>query len=515
MTAPESELDNAQEPDLAPEDSDVEDNDALEDNDAGDEKKPELSIDVKVDSPSACQRHVTVTISREDIERYYDDAFTELMPKASMPGFRPGRAPRKLVESRFRDDVTDQIKGSLLMDSMGQVTEKHEFSAISEPDLDLEAVEVPAEGPMTFEFDLEVRPEFDLPQWQGLKLERPVHEFTQEDVDARLREALSRYGMLAPQDGAAEHDDYVVVDITCRHDGKLVSEAKEQTVRIRPNLSFRDGNLTEFDKLMDGAKAGDVKTAQVTVSDDAPDESVRGQEIEVSMEVLEVKKLTLPPLDEKFLNRIGGFDSEGDLRDAIKHDLQRQLTYHQQQSVRRQITSLLTESADWELPPELLKRQSQRELDRAIMELRSAGFTDQEIRAQSNILRQNNQASTATALKEHFILERIAEDQELDSEPEDFDREIALIAAQSDESPRSVRARYEKRGLMDALRNQIIERKAVELITGQATFKEVEHIPPRTDSFAVDHALGGEGEPEIPDAKHADAKKLSEPTDHS
>jgi trigger factor len=326
---------------------------------------------------------------------------------------------------------------------------------------------------------------------------------------------LGRFGMLAPHDGPAEADDFVVVDMTCRHGGQVISEAREQTVRVRPTISFIDGNLTDFDALMEGAKAGETRKAPVTLSEDAPNEQLRGQEVEVSLEVLEVKKLQLPPMNEAFLKRIGSFESEGDLRDAIEYDLQRQLVYHQQRSVRRQITSLLTESAAWDLPPELLKRQSQRELERALMELRSAGFTEQEIRAQANILRQNSQASTATALKEHFILERIAEDQQLEAEPQDFDREIALIAAQSDESPRSVRARFEKRGLMDALRNQIIERKAIDLITSEATFKDVEYTPPRDETFAVDHALGGRGEPEIPEAKHTDVKKLSEPADHS
>ncbi len=98
------------------------------------------------------------------------DAFNELAPKAEVPGFRPGRAPRKLVESRFKEQVSNQVKGSLLMDSLGQVSEEHEFSAISEPDFDFDAVALPEDGPFTFEFDIEVRPEFDVPQWKGLKL---------------------------------------------------------------------------------------------------------------------------------------------------------------------------------------------------------------------------------------------------------------------------------------------------------------------------------------------------------
>src|SRR5690606_2198337 len=133
-----------------------------------------------------------------------------------VPGFRPGRAPRKLVENRFRKDVTERIKGSLLMDSMAQVSEEQNLTAISEPDIDLDAVVVPEDGPMTFEFDLEVRPEFDLPEWKGLEIERPTKEFSDEDVNRRLEQILSRYGKLVPHAGEAESGDFLTVNITTK-----------------------------------------------------------------------------------------------------------------------------------------------------------------------------------------------------------------------------------------------------------------------------------------------------------
>src|SRR3954468_19703259 len=153
----------------------------------GEEEAPEkLELDVQVTSPSACERHVTVTIARADIDRYFDDAFGEMMTTAAVPGFRIGRAPRKVVEHRFRDEVSDQVKSALLLDSLEQISEEQRFTAISEPNFDLEAVEVPKDGPMTFEFTIEVRPEFDMPAWKGLKLNRPVREFTDADVDEQL-----------------------------------------------------------------------------------------------------------------------------------------------------------------------------------------------------------------------------------------------------------------------------------------------------------------------------------------
>src|SRR3954454_22037175 len=354
------------------------------DGEGEDEAAQLLELDVQVTSPSACERHVTVTIARADIERYFDDAFGEMMPTAAVPGFRIGRAPRKVVEHRFRDEVSDQVKSALLLDSLEQISEEQRFTAISEPNFDLEAVGVPKDGPMTFEFTIEVRPEFDMPAWKGLKLNRPVREFTDADVDDQLAQMLARYGQLVPFEGAASEGDYVSVNITTKAGGQQVAHETEAVVRIRPTLSFRDARLDGFDKLMKGVKGGDSRTAEVTLSKDAPNEDLRGKKIKLEFDVLDVKKLKLPELNEDFLQELGGFASEQELRDTIRKNLQRQLEYQQQRIARTQISALLTKSADWELPKGLLQRQSARELERAVMELRRSGFSETEIRAREN-----------------------------------------------------------------------------------------------------------------------------------
>jgi trigger factor len=478
------------------------------------EEKKKLNLEIKVDKRGACERHVTVSISRDDIERYFSDAYDELVPKAEVAGFRPGRAPRKLVEHRFRPQIKDQVKGSLLMDSMSQVSEECDFSAISEPDFDFEAIEVPDEGPMTFEFNLEVRPEFNLPTWQGLKLEKPVREYADVDVDRHLKTLLSRSGRLVPQDDAVQADDYVTLNITFRHDGRVISKAEEETVAVMPILSFPDGKLTGFDKLVIGARADDKREAKITLSEDAANAELRGKEVDAEIEILEVKRLELPELTPSFLDKIGGFKDEADLRGAVREEMERQLSYHQQRRVRQQITAMLTESANWELPKDLLRRQAKRELDRAVMELQSAGFSNEQIQTYSNELRQNSLVSTDTALKEHFILERIAEEEKIEDQSEDYDREIESIAKQQNESPRKVRARLEKRGLMDTLRNQIIERKVIELIQKHAQIVEVKFEAESNETQAVDHAIGGGDDSEIPEAKHGgEAEELRAPAE--
>ena len=267
------------------------------------DEKQKLSLEIKVDSPSACERHVTVSVSREDIDRYFGDAVSELMPRAEVSGFRPGRAPRKLVEARFQSQLAEQVKGSVLMDTMTQVGDECDFSAISEPDFDFESIELPDEGPMTFEFNIEVRPEFEMPSWDGLTLSKPVQEITEDAVKERTKALLAREGKLADREDGAQAGDILTVNVEFSSDGEKLSSLEDQTVVLRPTLSFMDGELEGFDKLAEGAKTGDTIEGKVTISAGAENEQLRGKEVDATFSVTSVQFLEIPELNQQFLEK--------------------------------------------------------------------------------------------------------------------------------------------------------------------------------------------------------------------
>ncbi|MFM8539594.1 MAG: trigger factor, partial [Planctomycetaceae bacterium] len=179
---------------------------------SADGERPPLKLDVVVENVSTCERRVKVSIPRDDIDRYHEEAIGDLMPTALLPGFRPGRAPRRLVGSRFKTELSDQIRSKLVTDALTQVSEGQKLAPISEPDLDLAAVLLPDDGPMTFEFSIEVRPEFDLPNWKGLSIRRPMREITDEDVEEALGNLLRERGRFVPHTGAPKAGDLLVAD---------------------------------------------------------------------------------------------------------------------------------------------------------------------------------------------------------------------------------------------------------------------------------------------------------------
>ena len=463
-----------------------------------------LTLEADVQEKGACERHITIKVSRADVDFYLDREYSELQEKQAIPGFRAGKAPRKMIEKRFKKEVVERVKSALVFDSLAQVTEDEKITAISEPKFKPEALLLPETGDFTWEFDVEVRPTFDIPNWKGLKLDKLTREFTDADVDEAVTRLQQSYGTLETKTEPAKVGDYIVTKLTFSLDGKEINSSESETIRVSSKLSFHDGVINDFDKLVEGVKAGDVRTTKLTVSNDATDEKLRGKEIEAKFEITEVKELILPELNDEFLHSLGGFENMGDFRDVVLDELKRQLEYEQQRRARRQITEQLTVGADWELPPELLKSQRDREFQRALFELRRSGFTDQQILSQFNVIRRNSDATTAQALKEHFILEAIAESENIVDEQRDYDLEIALMAAQSGESQRRIRSRIEKSGNMDVLRNQIIERKVIKKIMDAAEFTEVPYSPLKQEEEALDRPVSNENE--IPEVTEEDAK---------
>src|SRR5262245_31537576 len=154
-------------------------------NGAAAEELGKLRQDVVITDAGPCKKHIKVTVNREDIDTRIDEKISKLILEehALVAGFRPGKAPREVVARRFQKDVTEQVRAEVLMASLEQLAEDHDVAPLSPPDINPTKIEIPKAGPLIYEFDVEVQPQFDLPNYKGLKLKRPVMTFTEADID--------------------------------------------------------------------------------------------------------------------------------------------------------------------------------------------------------------------------------------------------------------------------------------------------------------------------------------------
>lgn len=460
---------------------------ATADGDEAVAKKMDLKVDI--DDIGPCKKHIRVTVPRVSIDEVFEELLEDYLERAEVPGFRPGHVPVELVRKRFKKELHEQVKQKVLMQSLEQLGSEAELDPINEPNLDLDAIDIPEVGDFEYEFDVEVRPKFELPNYLGLKISRPNREISDADVDAYIDEFTEQYGKLVPVEGAASAGDSVVVDVDFTHEGKPVSHLRDYSIRIRPTVRFQDAELADFDKLMVGVKSNDVREVDVTVSMEADTVAMRGDKVHAKIKVLDVKRLETPELNEEFLGRLG-VDSVEALRGQIRNMLERQVKYEQRQACRRQVMEQITDSATWDLPEDLLSRQVENALRREILEMQQAGFTTQQIRSRENDLRQRSLTMTRQNLKEHFVLDRIAELENVTVEDQDIDVEVMMMAMQRGENPRRVRARMQKNGMIDNLQAQIRERKAVDIILDNANFTDTPMpAPTETTIEAVNRSV--------------------------
>ncbi len=438
------------------------------------EPKPEkLHQTVEIKDVGPCKKHIKVTVERSDIEGRLNDKFKELVDDSQVPGFRPGKAPRKIVVRRFQKDVNDRVKAEVLLASLEQLAEEHDVAPLSAPNLNPTTLEIPKEGPFVYEFEVEVRPQFDLPDYKGLTLKRPVRTFTDEEVEKEERRLLARHGQLVPKpEGQVEIGDFLIADMTTRQGDRVIGSNQEITLRVDERLAFKDGVADLFAAQTAGARSGETRLVDITMSDAVADESLKGQKVQATLEIKDVKKLRLPELTPAFLNQFGVRTPE-QLREQVRMLLERRLEYTQRQAAREQVLAHIAASASWDLPHDLLVRQARQALARRQMEMREAGMLEEEIQARLRLLQQDVIKQTALSLKEHFVLQKIAEIEKIDVNDDDIDQEIARLADLSHESPRRVRAQLERDDLLETLATQLIERKALDLVLENAHWEDM------------------------------------------
>jgi len=253
---------------------------SVEDTAPEEEQKPRLNQTVEMRDVGPCKKHIKVTIDREDINQRFDRKFSELVVDANVAGFRPGKAPRKIIERRFQKDVSEQVKTELLLESLEQLAEEHEVAPLTAPNISPRKIEIPKDGPLVYEFEVEVRPEFDLPNYKGLRLRRPVRPITDDDVLQQERRILAPYGQLVPKpEGNAQIGDYLVADLTNRLGDQVIGTLKEVTIRIDPVLALKDGVAEDFGEKVKGANAGETRVIDIKLSDAVAIPELRGKTI--------------------------------------------------------------------------------------------------------------------------------------------------------------------------------------------------------------------------------------------
>ena len=154
-------------------------------------EESKLNLTVEVEDIGPCRKHVAVTVSESDIESLRNDSIDEFSEQAEVPGFRIGRVPRSLLKKRFKSELADQVKQKVLLQSLEQMSDDNDIDPINQPDIDIDTLDIPDSGDFRYEFDVEVRPEFDIPDYKGFEIDRPSGDVSDEEFERSRLSSLS------------------------------------------------------------------------------------------------------------------------------------------------------------------------------------------------------------------------------------------------------------------------------------------------------------------------------------
>jgi len=436
----------------------------------------ELKNTVTIEDVGPCKKKISVEIPVEKVRQITDEQYGELGRQAVVPGFRKGRAPRRLLEKRFGKETSEQIKLKLLADASDAAIKDNELNILGEPNIDHEKIELPEEGPMKFEFEVEVKPQFELPSLEGIPIERPKLDVTDEHIDGEL-ERLCRYsGIWTPRkdDEAIEAEDQIIAAAVLKIEG-VEEEEKHDNIEIyvRPTSFVGPVPVEKLDELLIGAKAGDTRQVTVEIPKTFFREQYRDKKVQVEITVKDIKYLKPAQIDENFLSNYG-VGSEDELREQIRTSLNARLERQVRLGMVEQVYKYMLEKTDFDLPTDVAAAYSMNLLRRQYANLLSRGLPREQLEEQMDQLRAGSEQRAKEQLKAFFIMDKVAEKLGIEVGDEELNGQIAALAVQQGQRPERLRQEMEKNGSLEQFRQQIRDEKCVEKLLESAKIAEVE-----------------------------------------
>ncbi|MFC1604710.1 trigger factor [Planctomycetota bacterium] len=444
----------------------------LKESEQSEAQKKEEDI-VTIEDAGPCKKKITIEIVQEKIAKAADKQYDELGKEAIVPGFRKGRAPRRLLEKRFGKETTEQIKLTLLADASKSAIEDNELQTLGEPDIDFENIELPAEGSLTFDFEVEVRPEFDLPQLEGIPVTKTKLEVTEEQINREIEQMQRWSGVWTPrEEGSVELEDQIIADAVLKIEG-IEEEQKLDNAEIfvRQNGFVGAIPVEKLDELLVGAKSGETKETSVDVPKTFFREEYRGKKVDIRISIKDIKWLKPAELDENLLKRYEVEDKE-ELREKIQDTLHGRLEAQGRTEMTEQIYKYLLDKTEFDLPMDVVAEQASSVLQRQYTNLLMRGLSREQIGEQIEQLQAGSEQQAQQQLKTFFIMDKVADKLDINVNEEEINGHIAQLAMQRGQRPEKMREDMERNGSLAQFSLEVRQDKCIAKLLETAVITE-------------------------------------------
>lgn len=415
-------------------------------------------------------------IEASAVDAAFANIAKDFSKQASLPGFRPGKAPREMVLKRYEKEIEEEAKKKLMGDGYRDAIKEHKIEVVGYPDV--EEIQFGKGQALQFAATIETAPEFEVPEYRQLAAQREKRGVTEEDITKAINLLADRVSNFNTVEREVKDGDYVVVNYTGSSEGQPLAEIAPAAKGLTEQKGFwvevkADSFIPGFALQLVGAKAGDKRTVNVDFPAEFVTPELQGKKGTYEVEVVEVKEKVVPAIDDAFAKTYGA-ESVQALHEGVRRDLQNELNTKQSRSVRGQVVKNLLDQVQVELPETLVAQETRNVVYQIVQENQQRGVSKEMIDQQKDQIYAASNNTARERVKAQFVFQKIAAKEGIRVAPEEVQARIYVLAKQYEMAPDKFAKELEKRDGLQEIWQQLLHEKVIDFLQQNAKVEEVE-----------------------------------------
>jgi len=423
-----------------------------------------------VEEISSIKKKVSIEISEDQVNKEVESFYKDLGKKAKIKGFRPGKVPRDILERYFKDYVKAEVIQKLIEETYPQALSETDLHPVSPPVIDPGGFE---DGkPFQYSAMIEVKPDIQLEEYTGLKIEGKKEEVKDEEVEGRLKALQNLHANLKTISEARpiQTGDYVIVDYEARLGGKPLEGGKaiDFTVEVGSGQF-----IPAFEEKLIGLKPEEEKEIEVSFPEDYGYQKWAGKTISFHVKIKEIKEKILPPLDDEFAKDLGDYSSFEELKAKLKGEIEKEKELALERQLKDQVVDQLLEINPFDVPESLVGEQAKAMVSDTKLRLAAQGVALKNLGVSEEKLQEDYKAMAQKQVRTFLILEKIAGQEGIAVTDEEADDRLREMSERMHQKFDVVKRYYEKNGLLPEVKAGIIRDKTLNLLLEKANISYV------------------------------------------
>jgi trigger factor len=426
---------------------------------------------IQVETVSPVERKVTIEVDPDRVAKEVERAYTALGRRVKLRGFRPGKAPRKVLERNFRSEVESEVAEKIVQQTFAEAVHEQAIDIVAPPHVSIS--EGVAEGkPLRYTARVEVKPKLDPKDYKGLEVTRKPAEVTDELVAGEIARIQDQLAQLVPVEGReeAQEGDFAVID----HEGTIEgmpfegSKAEGVTVKVAQG-TVADGNFPT----LAGKRIGESVELDEPFGEDHRNEALRGKVAKMKVTLKALRARQLPPQDDALAKSVGveGIETLDALRARIRADLEKRETRRAETELKDNLVKAALGKNEFEVPPAMIERAIDAMIEGAAERFARSGIDLRQLGLDYARMRADLREQALLQVRGRLLLEAIADAEKIEVTDEDLQAEVARLADELGTPLAKVQQQMRGKDAREALRNKIREDKALALMSSAATIK--------------------------------------------